>query len=60
MSLFSPFLTCSGQLGYALVFRIASGGLFGPDQPVILQLIELEQGTLLALSVSVIGIFPSI
>ena len=22
-----------GQIGYALLFRIASGGLFGPDQP---------------------------
>jgi len=33
----------SGQLGYALVFRIASGGLFGPNQPVILQLLELEE-----------------
>ena len=26
-----------GQIGYALIFRIASGGLFGPDQPVALQ-----------------------
>ena len=25
-----------GQIGYALLFRIASGGLFGPDQPVAL------------------------
>ena len=31
----------AGQIGYALVFRIASGELFGPDQPVILQLIEI-------------------
>ena len=30
----------AGQIGYALVFRIASGAVFGPDQPVILQLIE--------------------
>jgi malate dehydrogenase len=43
----TPIRVCvtgaSGQLGYALVFRIASGGLFGPDQPVILHLLELEQ-----------------
>lgn len=31
----------AGQIGYALVFRIAAGDLFGPDQPVILQLLEL-------------------
>lgn len=30
----------AGQIGYALVFRIASGAMFGPDQPLILQLIE--------------------
>ena len=30
-----------GQIGYALIFRIASGGLFGPDQPVALQLLEI-------------------
>jgi malate dehydrogenase len=33
----------AGQIGYSLLFRIASGAVFGPDQPVILQLIELEQ-----------------
>src|SRR5215470_10669525 len=32
----------AGQIGYALVFRIASGALFGPNQPVILHLIEIE------------------
>ncbi len=32
----------AGQIGYALVFRIASGALFGPEQPVILHLIEIE------------------
>jgi len=32
----------AGQLGYALLFRIASGAMFGPDQPVILHLIEIE------------------
>ena len=29
----------AGQIGYALLFRIASGACFGPDQPVILQLL---------------------
>ncbi len=31
----------AGQIGYALVFRIASGQLLGPDQPVILKLLEI-------------------
>ncbi len=31
----------AGQIGYALLFRIASGGMFGPDQPVALNLIEI-------------------
>jgi malate dehydrogenase len=31
----------AGQIGYALVFRIASGGLFGPNQKVRLQLLEV-------------------
>ena len=31
----------AGQIGYALVFRIASGQMFGPDQPVALYLIEI-------------------
>jgi malate dehydrogenase len=30
----------AGQIGYSLLFRIASGSMFGPEQPVILQLIE--------------------
>ena len=30
-----------GQIGYALLFRIASGAVFGPDQPVSLQLLEI-------------------
>ena len=30
-----------GQIGYALIFRIASGGLFGPDQRVSLGLLEI-------------------
>ncbi len=32
----------AGQIGYSLLFRIASGSMFGPEQPVILQLIEVE------------------
>src|SRR5436190_13489271 len=32
----------AGQIGYALVFRIASGAMFGPNQPIILHLIEIE------------------
>ncbi len=31
----------AGQIGYALVFRIASGQMFGPDTPVHLQLLEI-------------------
>ena len=30
-----------GQIGYALLFRIASGSLFGPDRPVSLRLLEI-------------------
>ncbi|MDD4892857.1 MAG: malate dehydrogenase, partial [Candidatus Rickettsiella isopodorum] len=33
----------AGQIGYALLFRIASGQMFGPDQPVILHLLELDR-----------------
>src|SRR5512138_1478491 len=32
----------AGQIGYALLFRIASGAMFGPNQPIILHLIEIE------------------
>jgi len=31
----------AGNIGYALLFRIANGDLFGPDQPVILQMLEI-------------------
>ena len=31
----------AGQIGYSLLFRIASGSMFGPDQPVELELIEI-------------------
>jgi malate dehydrogenase len=34
----------AGNIGYALLFRIASGQMFGKDQPVALNLIEIEPG----------------
>ncbi len=33
----------AGQIGYSIVFRIASGQLLGPDQPVDLRLLEIPQ-----------------
>ncbi|MDM7858180.1 malate dehydrogenase [Thiopseudomonas acetoxidans] len=33
----------AGQIGYALLFRIASGEMLGKDQPVVLQLLDLPQ-----------------
>ena len=33
----------AGHIGYALAFRVASGEMFGPDQPVILRLVEIPQ-----------------
>ena len=33
----------AGHIGYALLFRIASGAMFGPDVPVSLRLLELPQ-----------------
>src|SRR4051794_1086635 len=44
-----------GQIGYALIFRIAAGDVFGPDQPVALGLLEITpalpalRGTLMEL-----------
>ena len=32
----------AGQIGYALVFRIAAGQMFGADQPVVLRMLEIE------------------
>src|SRR5258708_24846280 len=32
----------AGQIGYALAFRIASGQLLGPDQPIVLRMLEIE------------------
>ncbi|NOW01645.1 malate dehydrogenase [Isoptericola chiayiensis] len=34
----------AGQIGYALLFRIASGAMLGPDTPVRLKLLEIPQG----------------
>jgi malate dehydrogenase len=34
----------AGQIGYSLLFRIASGSMFGPDQPVELKLVEIPDG----------------
>ena len=34
----------AGQIGYQLLFRIASGQLLGADQPVVLRLLEIEPG----------------
>ncbi len=33
----------AGNIGYALVFRLAAGDLLGPEQPVVLQLLEIPQ-----------------
>ena len=38
----------AGQIGYSLLFRIASGAMFGPDQPVILHLIEIPDAKAIA------------
>ena len=32
----------AGQIGYSLLFRIASGQLLGDDQPIVLRLLEIE------------------
>lgn len=34
----------AGNIGYALLFRLASGSCYGPDQPIILQLLEIPAG----------------
>ena len=31
-----------GQIGYSILFRIASGQLLGQDQPIVLRLLEIE------------------
>src|SRR5205814_4949576 len=32
----------AGQIGYSLLFKIASGDMFGADQPIVLRLLEIE------------------
>ncbi|MGD1084788.1 MAG: malate dehydrogenase [Verrucomicrobiota bacterium] len=32
----------AGAIGYAILFRLASGGVFGPDQPLVLHLLDIE------------------
>ena len=32
----------AGQIGYALLFRIASGQMFGPEQPIVMRMLEIE------------------
>src|SRR2546421_10018142 len=32
----------AGQIGYSLLFRLASGQMFGPDQPIVLRMLEIE------------------
>ena len=32
----------AGQIGYSLLFRIASGQMLGPDTPIVLHLLEIE------------------
>ncbi|MED5371540.1 MAG: malate dehydrogenase [Myxococcota bacterium] len=34
----------AGNIGYALLFRLACGSCYGPDQPIILQLLEITPG----------------
>jgi malate dehydrogenase len=51
----------AGQIGYSLVFRIASGQLLGPDQPVDLRLLEIPpaMGALEGVAMELIdGAFP--
>ncbi len=56
----------AGQIGYSLLFRIASGSMFGPEQPVILHLIEIEpalgalQGVVMELQDCAFPLLPGI
>ena len=56
----------AGQIGYALLFRIASGHLLGPDRPVALRLLEIPQavrsaeGTAMELQDCAFGLLSSI
>ena len=44
----------AGQIGYSLLFRIASGEMLGKDQPIILQLLEIFRFQFVKVSVSVL------
>src|SRR3981081_759008 len=35
-------MAAAGEVGYALVFRIASGQLLGPDTPIVLRMLDIE------------------
>ena len=51
----------AGQIGYSIVFRIASGQLLGPDQPIDLRLLEIPQamGALEGVAMELVdGAFP--
>ena len=56
----------AGQIGYALLFRIASGQMLGPDTPVALKLLEIPpaikaaEGTALELTDCAFGLLASI
>jgi len=45
----------AGHIGYAILFRIANGDLFGPDQPVALQMLEIPP----AMSALATGMHPA-
>ncbi len=34
----------AGQISYSLLFRLAAGSLLGPDQPIVLHLLEITPG----------------
>lgn len=38
----SPILSLAGQIGYAICPMIARGAMLGPDQPVILHMLDIE------------------
>lgn len=38
----SPILSFAGQIGYAICPMIARGAMLGPDQPVILHMLDIE------------------
>ena len=46
----------AGNIGYALLFRIASGQLFGPDVPVKLNLLEIKLDSLVCQNLTLLTI----